>query len=250
MSGKKIKRPIVLVVTRSTDRKGKIIDYVGELHLGLLIRLGLLPILVPVVAGTPACIPDYAKNMSGLLLVEGEDVDPKYYKATAANIKFLEKTHAVKDEVEIKLLRLALRQKLPVFGICRGAQVLNVVSGGTLFGDVQKEKKSRLNHIDFSNYDGYRHSIAIVPDSPLHRWYKRDSLMVNSYHHQGVRDLAPSFRPMAHADDGLIEGFYDPRKDFVVGLQFHPERMSEEAEGNWRVWKAFGDAVRAAAAHA
>jgi putative glutamine amidotransferase len=69
---------------------------------------------------------------------------------------------------------------------------------------------------------------------------------VNSYHHQGIRDLAPRFRPMAYAKDGLIEGYYDPKENFVVGLQFHPERMLEEPAGNWRIWKAFGAAVRRA----
>ena len=66
---------------------------------------------------------------------------------------------------------------------------------------------------------------------------------MNSYHHQGIRDLAPRFKPMAYAKDGLVEGYYDPKADFLVGLQFHPERMLEEP-GNWRIWKAFGTAFR------
>jgi len=66
---------------------------------------------------------------------------------------------------------------------------------------------------------------------------------VNSYHHQGIRDLAPRFKPMAYAKDGLVEGYYDPKTDFLVGLQFHPERLLEEPAGNWRIWKAFGSAV-------
>jgi putative glutamine amidotransferase len=69
---------------------------------------------------------------------------------------------------------------------------------------------------------------------------------VNSYHHQGIRKLASRFRPMAHAKDGLIEAYYDPKADFVVGLQFHPERMLAEYTGNLRVWKAFGSAVHRA----
>ena len=107
----------------------------------------------------------------------------------------------------------------------------------------RKEKKSRRKHIDYDNYDTYRHSIALVPGTPLHSWYGRTELPVTSYHHQGIRDLAPRFTPMAHADDGLIEGFYDSKSDFVVGLQFHPERMPEESEGNFHIWKAFGAAV-------
>ncbi len=137
-----------------------------------------------------------------------------------------------------------MRNKLPILGICRGSQLLNVVCGGTLYGDVQKEKKSRLKHINFAHYDTYRHPIAIEPGSPLSKWYGRIALRVNSYHHQGIRGLAPRFKPMARSSDGLIEAYYDPKAAFLVGLQFHPERMLEESEGNWHIWEAFGAAVR------
>lgn len=225
-------------------RGSRLIDYVGELHLQLLLRLKLFPLVVPVVKETLSCLPQYASQMRGLLLVEGEDIHPKRYAARAANLRYVEKTHRVKDEIEIRLLRLALRQGVPILGICRGSQLLNVVNGGALYGDVQKEKKSTLKHIDYDNYDTHRHSITIEPGTPLERWYKRRKLNVNSYHHQGVRRLATRFKPMAHADDELIEGFYDPKAKFVVGLQFHPERLEQEPEGNWRLWKEFGAAVR------
>jgi gamma-glutamyl-gamma-aminobutyrate hydrolase PuuD len=104
---------------------------------------------------------------------------------------------------------------------------------------VQKETGSHRPHIDLENYDTYRHPVCVVPGTPLARWYRRKTLRVNSYHHQGIRELAPRFQPMAHADDGLIEAYYDPRATFVVGLQFHPERMLKEYTGNLKVWNAF-----------
>jgi len=239
-----MKRPVVVVVARRTARKSKLIDYVGEFHLELLISLRLLPLIVPVVDGTPACLPQYMEQMSGLLLVEGEDVEPKRFAARKANFEYLEKTHPLKDEIEIELLRRALAQGVPIMGICRGSQLLNVVCGGTLYGDVQKEKGSHRPHIDYHNYDTYRHPVDIVPETPLARWYRRKTLHVNSYHHQGIRDLAARFRPMAHADDGLVEAYYDPKAAFTVGLQYHPERMLKEYAGNHEVWKAFAAAVR------
>jgi gamma-glutamyl-gamma-aminobutyrate hydrolase PuuD len=241
-----MKRPAVLVVTRRTIRKNKFIDYVAEAHLALLVRLKTLPVMVPVVEGARACLPGYLADMRGLLLVEGEDIEPKHFKARRENYSHLEKTHPLKDDIEMELIRHALRKNLPILGICRGSQLLNVVCGGTLYGDVQKEKKSRLKHINFDHYDSYRHPISIVAGSPLEKWYARKALRVNSYHHQGIRELAPRFRPMAYTKDGLVEGYYDPKKNFVVGLQFHPERLLEEPAGNWRIWKAFGAAVRRA----
>ncbi|HTR46137.1 MAG TPA: gamma-glutamyl-gamma-aminobutyrate hydrolase family protein [Verrucomicrobiae bacterium] len=239
-----MKRPPVVVVARRTVRGNRLIDYVGELHLELLLRLGTLPVMVPVVEGALGCVAQYRRGMCGLLLVEGEDIEPSRYKAQPANFRYLEKTHPLKDAIEMRLLRYALGRKIPVLGICRGSELLNVVRGGTLYGDVQKEKRSRLRHIDPRHYDSYRHRVGIVPGTPLAKWYGRKTLRVNSYHHQGIRELAPRFRAMAHAPDGLVEAFYDPARAFVVGLQFHPERMMDEYAGNRRVWEAFAAAVR------
>ena len=238
-----VKRPSVLVVSRRTTRKDRLIDYVGELHLELLIRLGILPVIVPVVKGTLGCLAQYSEHMDGLLLVEGDDVAPTRYPARKANLTYVEKTHPLKDAIELRLLREALRREVPIFGICRGSQLLNVVCGGTLYGDVRRENRSQRIHIDYENYDTYRHPVDIEPGTPLARWYRRKKICVNSYHHQGVRDLASRFRPMAHADDGLIEAFYDPGAAFMVGLQFHPERMLNDYAGNLQVWRAFGAAV-------
>jgi gamma-glutamyl-gamma-aminobutyrate hydrolase PuuD len=238
-----MKYPPVLVVTRRTTRKNKYIDYVGEYHLELLMRLRILPLLVPVVEGSPRFLPQYMERMKGLLLVEGEDVEPKRFRAHRTNFQYLEKTHPLKDEIEIRLIRQALRRRLPILGICRGSQLINVVCGGTLYGDVLKEKESGLKHIDYRHYDTYRHRIRIVPDTPLLECYGQAEICVNSYHHQGIRDLARRFTPMAHAPDGLVEAYYDPRARFLLGLQFHPERMLPEYPGNLRVWKAFADAV-------
>jgi putative glutamine amidotransferase len=237
-------RPTVLITARRTNRGIRYIDYVGELHIEILYRLKILPVIVPVTDGVLDYLPQYMHNMSGLLLVEGEDVEPKRYKALPTNFHYLEKTHPLKDELEIRLLRHTLRKRIPVLGICRGSQLLNVVCGGSLYGDVRKEKRSKLKHLDSAHYDTYRHTIDVIPGTPLARWYKRERLRVNSYHHQGIRDLAPRFRAMAHAEDGLIEAFHDPKAPFVVGLQFHPERMLKEYAGNERVWRAFAAAVR------
>src|ERR1700733_3279961 len=203
-------RPKVLVVTRRMMRKNRPINFLGEIHFELLMRLRILPVMVPVAEGSLACLPQYIQGMRGLLMVEGDDIEPTRYKAQKANFAFIEETSPLKDEIEIRLLRHALRQRLPVLGICRGSHLLNVVSGGTLFGDVQKEKRSPLKHMHLEQYDTYRHPLAIVPGTPLEKWYGRTVLRVNSYHHQGVRKLASRFKPMAFAEDGLIEGYYDP----------------------------------------
>lgn len=115
--------------------------------------------------------------------------------------------------------------------------------GGTLYRDIGKEltrncsEDREVVHMDYDNYDGPRHVVKMVKNTPLSEWFK-DSLedeemeiRVNSYHHQGVKKLAQRFMPMAFAPDGLVEGFYNPdaynpdEGKFIMGLQFHPERM-------------------------
>ena len=239
-----MKRPRVLAVTRRTLRKDKYIDYLGEYHLDLLISVGILPVMIPVVKGTVFCLAQYMEGMAGLLLVEGEDLEPARYRARKADVKYIEDTHGLKDDIEIRLTRHALRHDLPILAICRGSQLVNVVCGGTLYGDVQEQLQSGVKHRDPDHYDTYRHLIRLLPGTPLRDWYRRKTIRVNSYHHQGIRRLADRFKPMAYAEDGLIEGYYDPKAAFLVGLQFHPERMLREYPGNRRVWRAFGSAVR------
>ena len=184
----------------------------------------------------------------GVLLCEGEDIDPAHYQADISGLSQEEldeirRLHASdtsidpeKDSIELRLAKLCLERNIPYLGICRGSQVLNIACGGTLYQDLGKELsktgKDTVAHIDYDNYDNHRHPVSIVENTPLHSWFSESKeIMVNSYHHQGVKRLAERFVPMAMAPDGLIEGFYDPdaynpdEGKFIMGLQFHPERM-------------------------
>ncbi|KAJ8769835.1 hypothetical protein K2173_008244 [Erythroxylum novogranatense] len=246
--------PRVLIVSRRTVRKNKFVDFVGEYHLDLIVSYGAVPVIVPRVSGLHMLLESF-EPIHGVLLCEGEDIDPSHYDAELSGfspeeLEEIKKAHASdtaidreKDTIELRLAKLCLERNIPYLGICRGSQVLNVACGGTLYQDIGRElslkifKDQRVEHINYENYDKHRHVIKVEENTPLHRWFK-DSLeenkmeiMVNSYHHQGVKKLAPRFVPMAFAPDGLVEGFYDPdtynpdEGKFIMGLQFHPERM-------------------------
>uniref|UniRef100_A0A0D9Y305 Uncharacterized protein n=1 Tax=Oryza glumipatula TaxID=40148 RepID=A0A0D9Y305_9ORYZ len=246
--------PRVLIVSRRTVRKNKFVDFVGEYHLDLIVGYGAVPVIVPRVAGVHTLL-DSFEPIHGVLLCEGEDVDPSLYGDGGAGsgglsaeqldaVRSLHPSDAAidheKDSIELRLARRCLERNIPFLGICRGSQVLNVACGGTLYQDVDHElpaAAAAVRHINYDNYDGHRHPVRVLPGTPLHEWFAEsldgeDSrLTVNSYHHQGVRRLAERFVPMAFAPDGLVEGFYDPdaynpgEGKFIMGLQFHPERM-------------------------
>ena len=138
-----MKRPVVLVTAPPDAAQAcSLIDYVGELHLELLIRLGTLPVMVPVVAGTlPACR-NIWNRWTACCWSKAKTSSRDATNPRKANFDYLEKTHPLKDEIEIRADAPALRQNMPILGICRGSQLLNVVCGGTLYGDVRKEKRS------------------------------------------------------------------------------------------------------------
>ncbi|KAJ3694448.1 hypothetical protein LUZ60_009928 [Juncus effusus] len=250
--------PRVLIVSRRTLRKNKFVDFVGEYHLDLIVGYGAVPVIVPRVAGVHTLL-DSFEPIHGVLLCEGEDIDPSHYNSLEPEYSGLSEEELSeirnmhisdttidreKDSIELLLARRCLERNIPYLGICRGSQVLNVACGGTLYQDVERELSKHENnntnytkHIDYANYDGHRHPVKILKSTPLHDWFKDSlneqemELMVNSYHHQGVKRLAERFVPMAFAPDGLVEGFYDPdaynpeEGKFIMGLQFHPERM-------------------------
>ncbi|KAJ7971243.1 Class I glutamine amidotransferase-like superfamily protein [Quillaja saponaria] len=249
--------PRVLIVSRRSVRKNKFVDFVGEYHLDLIVSYGAVPVIVPRVTGVHTLL-DSFEPIHGVLLCEGEDIDPSLYEAETSGLsqeelEEIRRLHASdtaidkeKDSIELGLAKLCLERNIPYLGICRGSQILNVACGGSLYQDIEKElfkkcpENQRVKHIDYDNYDGHRHRIKVVENTPLHHWFN-DSLeggkmeiWVNSYHHQGVKRLAQRFVPMAFASDSLIEGFYDPdaynpqEGKFIMGLQFHPERMRQQ----------------------
>ncbi|KAK9115443.1 hypothetical protein Syun_022240 [Stephania yunnanensis] len=244
--------PRVLIVSRRTVRKNKFVNFVGEYHLDLIVGYGAVPVIVPRVTGVHMLL-DSFEPIHGVLLCEGEDIDPSLYDAeftglSPQELQEIRSLHASdtaidreKDSIELRLAKLCLERNIPYLGICRGSQVLNVACGGTLYQDVGKELSKPPHHVlhmDYDNYDGHRHQVRILENTPLHQWFHESldptmdmEIKVNSYHHQGVKILAQRFVPMAFAPDGLIEGFYDPdvfnpeEGKFIMGLQFHPERM-------------------------
>ena len=149
------------------------------------------------------------------------------------------------DDVEFELMDRVIKDDMPFLGICRGCHVLNIACGGSLYADVQQEKGTFLKHVssDPGTYDTYRHRIRIHEGTPLAKWYEKDEIKANSYHHQGIKVLAPGLAPMAFSDDGLVEGCYDPERKYRLGLQFHPERLLSEEPKGVRIYEEF---VRAA----
>jgi len=233
----------VLIVSRRLIRKDKPINWVSEIYLQLLAEGGILPVIVPIAEATKSILSGYLEEYHGMLMMEGGDIDPQYY-GESYNTDLLDEYDRLKDEIEIECLRHAFGADKPILGFCRGMQLINVIHGGKIHRDVHDEFAHKVLHINYDNYDGHRHSVSIADNTPLAEWYREPVIRVNSYHHQGIKELGSGLTPMAYSEDGLIEGVYNPAKRFLVGLQFHPERMYAEHAGNKRVFEAFANAVK------
>ena len=129
--------------------------------------------------------------------------------------------------------------KKPVLGICRGIQFLNVHLGGTLYQDLPAEHPSAANHHQTPPYNAPVHSVTLTADSPLWALLGKDTLAVNSLHHQAIKTLAPGLAVMAVSEDGLTEAVCLPDKRFVWAVQWHPEFSFRVNEDSRKIFKAF-----------
>ena len=183
---------------------------------------GGLPLIVPR-AGTTAA--EALDGFDGLLLAGGGDVDASTYGDRAANVA--EDAAPAAEAWELALLRTARARELPVLGVCRGAQVMAVAAGGRLAQRLPAEAEHRdLDHLSPQDILAERHAVALAEDSRLREVFGAEQIDVNTIHHHGIAD-AGALAVTGRAAGGLIEAVEAPDERFVVGVQWHPEKMSE-----------------------
>ncbi len=232
------RRPIVGVMPLWDDEKNSIWMLPG--YMDAVSLTGAVPIMFPFTADEGE-LEQLVELCTGILLTGGQDVSPLLYHESPMEDLVL--PCPKRDEMETVVLRMALERDLPVLGICRGLQFLNVFLGGTLFQDLPRQHPSDTEHHQRPPYDRPIHNVDLVQDSPLRRLLGVGSLGVNSYHHQAVRRLAAPLEAMALSPDGLVEAAYMPEKRFVWAVQWHPEFSYKTDAHSMAVFRAFTDAM-------
>lgn len=232
--GRALMKPTIGVVPLVDDARNSLWMIPGYLN-GLL-DAGLIPVTLPLTEDSTA-IKQLVSQLDGILLTGGQDIAPERYRAQP--LPEWGQTCSARDSMELKLVRSALKRNLPLLGICRGMQLLNVYFGGTLFQDLSTQHPRQVNHRMAPPYDRPAHTVDLVPGTPLQTLLQRDSLAVNSCHHQAIRRLAPRLQVMAVSEDGLIEAIYLPDYRFVWGVQWHPELSYRADAGSRAIFRAF-----------
>ena len=188
---------------------------------------GGVPLVLPATTNA-AEVARLLDQVDVLLLCGGEDVEPARYKAAPS--PKLEDVNLRRDAWEYALLDEAVKRRLPVVGTCRGLQIVNVYFGGTLWQDLPSERKSDVRHRHGGNRKYVKHQVSIAPGSRLSALMGgATNAVVNSWHHQAIKDVAPGFRVTARAQDGVIEAIEGETLPVAV-VQFHPE-VQFDADG-------------------
>ncbi len=195
---------------------------VNTTYLDWVVREGGAPLLLPNV--DPEAAADMLAACDGLLLTGGDDIAPLLYGREPE--KQMGGIDVPRDAFELPLAKLALARGVPILGICRGIQTLNVAAGGTLRQDLGGDPAATVQHrMKTAGGATVHHTVAITAGSRLHKLVGHDAMAVNSYHHQAVDEPADGFQATATAADGVIEAIEPIDERNILAVQWHPEVM-------------------------
>lgn len=208
--------------------QGKTLQYLEESIAQWVMSRDVLVLMIPTVNTNGLLHPskirlrDYAKHLDGLVLQGGADVAPQTYSQTATRPEWI--GDSARDMYELELLHEFVEAGKPVLGICRGCQLINVAFGGTLYQDIASDVPEAKPHVN-DLYDSHRHTIQFPPGSSLASLFAGQTApLVNSIHHQAVRDLGRDLMIEAVSEgDNIVEAVRHTKSRFVMGLQWHPE---------------------------
>jgi len=214
-------------------------DYVRSVEQARAIPVVLPPVL-------PADVPALLDRLDGVVLSGGVDVDPARYGE--APHPRLGRVNRRRDDFELALTGAALRRDVPILAICRGHQVLNVATGGTLIQDIASTLEGAMEHRGRGPRFRHSHPVEIAASSRLRAILGRSSVPVNSIHHQAVARVGRGLVVCARCpQDGIVEGLEMPGRRFVLGVQWHPESFWNRTDSFQPLFDAHAEACRAAA---
>jgi putative glutamine amidotransferase len=205
-----------------------------QTYVDSVVAAGGAPLLIPLLEDE-AVLRALYERLDGVLLAGGCDVDPRHYGEEP--LPELGTVDALRDRVELLLARWAAQDNKPIFGICRGMQVLNVALGGSLYQDISTQIPTPLVHDDSyasENWQHMAHELSIAPDSAVAQLLGATPFAINSLHHQSLKTVAPGLRAVGWAPDGVIELVEGDGAGFLLGVQCHPEALQAAADPRWQ----------------
>jgi putative glutamine amidotransferase len=236
-----MEKPWIGIPTRYHEKS----EYIGQIrhYLDAILWAGGLPLMIPTVDDR-GVVAEYLRQVDGILLPGSPtDIDPKHYGA--ASHEKLGKLYPERDTTDFAILDFVESQpNVPVLGICFGIQSLNVHRGGSLVQDIPALVDKAQTHDEDDGRPAARHMVRIDENSFIRSLAGRSEMEVNSYHHQAVATTGRNLRPVAFANDGVIEAVEDTTGRFVIGVQWHPERGWKEDPFSKALFSSFIEQAR------
>jgi putative glutamine amidotransferase len=250
MSSTRTVRPVVGIPTQTLQSLGGVSAEIppswvmSQRYVIALTQAGAIPYLIPLV-DEPTLRGVY-EQLDAVFLPGGADIDPASYGLDPSPL--CDKTDPARDRVELSLATWAIEEGKPVLGVCRGMQLINVATGGTLYQDLAQQMRGAIKH-DYFPFNGrtfardfLAHEVRVAAGSRLAALMGDGQLRVNSMHHQGVRELGTGLIATAVAPDGLIEAVEGDGDAYLMAVQWHPEALTDNDARTRRLFENFIDA--------
>lgn len=220
--GKRNENPIIGISVNIDEQTSRL----HEAYIRSILDAGGVPILIPATNDIDA-LREIVDRLDGILFSGGADIDGRYFGEET--LEGLTEVDHARDTYDFLLLRLATDRQLPIFGICRGMQLINVAFGGGMYQDIPSQFPNQpLDHSILKNKERAVHQVKITTDSVLSNIIGKEEVGVNSRHHQTVKEIAPGFKISATSTDGVVEGIEAFPEKRIWGVQWHPENMASE----------------------
>ena len=225
------KMPIIgisssIIVDNSGSFAGYMRAYVNKDYVDAVIRAGGVPLIIPFSVDKEVII-SQAQLIDGLILSGGQDINPYNYGQEPS--QKIGEFFPERDIYEMILLEESKKRDIPILGICRGFQLINIAAGGTLYQDLSLIPGNILKHNQVSNPTLKTHKIEIKENSFISSIFGKET-MVNSFHHQAIDKVANDFIVVARASDGVVEAIEHKTYKFLVAVQWHPEMLAVNCE--------------------
>jgi len=214
---------IKIGLTMSIELKGAVKEYViPSDYIAAVSESGAIPVLIPPLENS-AKLEQILSGIDGIIITGGDDISPELYGEQNTGLSF--NTSLVRDDAEKYMLKKVIESGYPILGICRGFQLINIYFGGKLYQDLETQFRIGINHRNqLVNSEELHHEVRIEDGTMLFEIIRSERFMVNSRHHQGVREPGKGLIPAAFASDGLIEAVENPEMN-IVAVQWHPENL-------------------------
>lgn len=231
-----MKKPIIGITANvMLENQGMKKDYVNKDYTDSIIDAGGIPFILPC-TNDETIIKDQLQLVDGILFTGGVDLSPLAFGEEP--IEQLGYVDEELDEFNMKAVISAYEMGIPMLGICRGMQIINVAFGGTLYQHLGVNKEFFIKHVQESMRATATHTINIKKNTILHKLLG-NTLVVNSFHHQGIKEVAPEFIVTAVAPDGVIEGIEKKDDGKILAVQWHPESMYKKNKSMASLFKYF-----------